>query len=260
MNSLWRFFRAEFVKSLKGWPMLAAILAPICQAGFLFVIIWFSEDLVMRFRPGFAFWIEVNYLAWNLVFLPIIAALVAELSWDLESESKTWNHLLIQPVPKYIHYLTKAFNHLLLILASQVILLVVITPLGMVLRGHLDSIMGHTGIWGGLPSGTLIQFAGYSLLASIPLVIFHTWLSAYRPGLGISIGVALGGTWVCARLCGTTFLLQFVPWGATSYAIVFFDRWKRHIPWEYVPGCLSCAVVLLLLGTWSFTRHRYKRL
>lgn len=256
MSSLWMFFRAECVKSLKGWPLLTAILAPICQTGFLFAIIWFSEDLVMRFRPGFAFWVELNYLAWNLVFLPIVGAIVAELSWELESESKAWNHLLIQPVPRGNHYLAKALNHLSLILMSQMILFIILIPAGMVLRGHLDSILGHTNIWGGIPGNTLIQFAGYSLFASVPLVLFHTRLSVYRPGLGVSIAVALGGTWACARLSGTTSLLQIAPWGGASQAVVFFNRWKRHIPWEYIPGFLLCAAILLLFGTWSFSRNR----
>jgi hypothetical protein len=102
----------------------------------------------------------------------------------------------------------------------------------------------------------LFRFAGFSFLASIPLVAFQTWLSRRFPGLGVALATALGGTWLCARLAGTTALLQLVPWGMACQAIAFFDRWKRHMPWEYVPGSLLCAVIIMGLGTLDFSRDK----
>lgn len=263
MSSLALFFRAELVKWRKSWVLLTVLLAPICQSGFLFVILWFSDDLVQRFKPGFLFWIELNYLTWNLVFLPLTVALVSELSWDLEEESKAWNHLLIQPVPRHIHYFAKLLSHLALVFLSQLFMALLLIPEGLILKSHLGLIMGgltqpdwQTGL---IPLKVMIQFAGFSCLASIPLVAFHTWLSTRFTGLGIALTTAVAGTWFCAHLAGTTALVQLIPWGMTGQILTFFDRLKRHIPWEFFPGSLLCAAILMALGILDFSRRKEPR-
>lgn len=254
MNPLARCFRAERIKCRKSWALLAALLAPACQTGFLGMILWFSADLVRRFKPGFAFWIELNYLAWNVVFMPIVISLVSDLSWDLETESKTWNHLLLQPVPRRTHYQSKLLNHLALATLSQGLLVLLLIPVGMALRSHLGWVMGT------LPPTLLIQFASFSLIATIPMVAFHTWLSARFPGIGIALITALSGTWLCTHFAGRTPILQFIPWGMASEVVAFFDRWNRHIPWELIPGSLLLTGTLAALGTRDFARNNEPRL
>jgi hypothetical protein len=250
MKPLAACFRAELVKWRKSWVLVTIVLAPLCQSGFLLIILWFSGDVVRRFRPGFEFWVELNYLAWNLVFMPIVAALVCGLSWDLEWEAKAWNLLLIQPVPRRTHYLVKLLSHLSLLGLAQLLLALLLIPEGLLLRAHLQWIMGD------VAAGTLCRFAGFALLASIPLAAFQTWISKRFTGLGVALGSALGGTWLCARFAGKTAFLQLAPWGMTCQVIAFFDRWHRHIPWEYVPGSLLCAAIVMALGTLGFSRDR----
>jgi len=254
MSALGRFFQAERIKWRKSWVLVAMVLAPVCQSGFLAVVLWFSPDLVRRFKPGFEFWIELNYLAWNILFMPILVALIADLSWDLESESKTWNLLLAQPVPHSLHYLVKLVSHLSLLTLSQVLLVLLLIPEGLLLQKHMPPFY-----WGPFPPRLLLQFAGYSLLASIPLIAFHTWLSTRLPGLGVALAAALGGTWLCTR-AGTTALLQVVPWGMSSQLLGFFDRWHRHIPWSYFPGCLLVAGLVMGLGSLDFARTKEPKL
>ena len=55
MTSIDAFFAAERVKWRKSWLLVTAILAPLCQAGFLAIIFWFSESRVRMFKPGFGF-------------------------------------------------------------------------------------------------------------------------------------------------------------------------------------------------------------
>lgn len=250
MSSLSRYFQAERIKWRKSWVLVTAVLAPICLSVNLFIILWFNPYLVRRFRPGFEFWIEINYLAWNLVFLPILVGLVCDLSWEQELESKAWNNLLIQPVSRSTHFHVKLLSHFSLAAFSQVLLALLLIPGGFILRTHLGWVMGE------FQPAVLWRFAGYSFLASIPLVAFHTWLSARFPGLGIALLTGLGGTWVCARLAGTTSLIQFAPWGMASQMIAFFDRLNRHIPWEFFLGALLVAIALMWLGTLDFTRNR----
>ncbi|HJV48862.1 MAG TPA: ABC transporter permease [Geothrix sp.] len=263
MSTLGLFFRAECVKWRKSWVMLTMILAPVCQVGFLFMILWFSDDLVRRFKPGFQFWVELNYLTWNIVFLPIGIAIISDLSWDLELEAKTWNHLLLQPAPRRTHFLAKLLSHLTLILISQCLLALLLIPMGLLLQSHLGSIMGT---WtqpdwftNTIALHLFIKFAGYSILASLPLVAFHTWLSARFTGLWVALGVALIGIWFCSQYAGQNRLIQFLPWGMASQMVVIFDRWKRHIPWELFPGSLFSGALLTLLGALDFSQDKEKR-
>ena len=71
MSVLVSCFRAERVKWRKSWMLLTALLAPLCQVGFLFIIFWFSESRIRMFKPGFQFWLELNFVTWNLMLMPI---------------------------------------------------------------------------------------------------------------------------------------------------------------------------------------------
>jgi hypothetical protein len=250
MSALTGFCRAEGIKLRKSWVLVAMVLAPLCQSGFLCVMLWFSESLIRRFKPGFEFWIELNYLAWSLIFLPILVALVADLSWDLEVEAKAWNLLLIQPVPRRTHYVVKLLSHLALLLVSQLLLAFLLIAGGLLLRSHLPGLMGP------IPLKTMLQFGGFTLVASASLVTFHTWLSQRFPGLGIALASALAGTWVCTKLVGVTALIQVLPWGMACQTLGFFDRWNRHVPWEYCLGSLLCAALFAGLGTFDFSRNK----
>lgn len=258
------FFRAECVKWRKSWVLLTVLLAPICQVGFLTIILWFSNDLVRRFKPGFQFWFEINYLAWNLVFMPIVVALVSELSWDLELEAKAWSHLLVQPAPHRTHYLAKLLSHLALLLLSQILFAALLIPTGKLLESHLGYIMGPLNrldfFSGTVPLRLWWTWACFSILASVPLVAFHTWLSTRFSGLVTGLAITAAGTWLGVRLAGTTAWVQGLPWGMSSQFAVFFDRWKRHLPWEYFYGSLAAAILLMVLGTLDFSRQKDPRL
>jgi hypothetical protein len=204
------------------------------------------------FKPGFRFWLELNYSAWNLVLMPVAAALLCELSWEQEREARAWNLLLIQPLPRHAHYLVKCLGHLALLLLSQVLLLVLLPVAGAILRFQPDAMMGP------LPLVILIRFAVYSMVASVALVAFHTWLSMRAPGLWIALAVALVGTWLTVRQAGGSPLIQFLPWGMAGQMATIFDRW-RSLPWAYCFGSLLSSTVLVVLGTIDFARHRETR-
>ncbi|GLH66082.1 ABC transporter permease [Geothrix edaphica] len=252
MTSLGSFFRAERVKWRKSWLLLTAILAPLCQTGFLAVIFWFSESRIRMFKPGFQFWLELNFAAWNLVIMPVITALVCELSWEQEREARAWNLLLIQPVPHHTHYLVKALGHLVLLLMSLSLLAVLLAFGGFFLRNQPGLLMGP------LPLVTFVQFTTYSALALVAVVAFQTWLSMRIPGLWIGLAAAIAGSWFTQRLVGGSALVQLLPWGLAAHMALMFERW-RVLPWIYAAGSLLSAGALVALGAFDFTRHHEPR-
>jgi hypothetical protein len=252
MTSLDALFAAERVKWRKSWVLVTALLAPLCQAGFLALLFWFSESRIRPFRPGFRFWLELNFVVWDLVVLPVVVALICELSWEQEREARAWNLLLLQPVPRRAQYLVKALGHFCLTLASQCLLVLALLLLGFLLRSKPELLMGP------LPLALLVRFLGYSVLASVALVAFHTWLSMRIPGLWLALMTALAGSWCALRLVGVSALVQALPWGLAAHMAIVFERW-RVLPWAQVPVSLLLAGGLLILGTFDFSRHRESR-
>lgn len=252
MSSLVPFFTAERVKWRKSWLLVVVALAPLCQSGFLAILFWFSESRVRMFNPGFEFWLELNFVAWNLVVLPVATALICELSWEQEREARAWSLLLIQPVPWRIHYLVKGLGHFFLVLVAQGLLALALPLLGCLLRTKAALLMGP------LPLALLGRFLGYSVLASLALVAFHTWLSMRIPGIWIALGTALAGSWLALRLVGVPALALVLPWGLAAHMSIVFERW-RVLPWAQAPLSLLLAAVLLALGTLDFSRHRESR-
>ena len=242
-------FAAERIKWRKSWVLVVAVLAPLCQLGFLAILFWFSEARIQPFRPAFRFWLELNFVTWNLLVMPLAAALIAELSWEQDREARAWYRLLLQPVPRHTHYLVKALGHGVLVLSSLGLFVLVLCLLGGLLQTRPLLLMGP------LPWSLLLRFTGYSALALLGVVAFQTWLSLRFPGLWISLTAALAGSWLAARLVGLSALVYALPWGLAAQMGSVFERW-RVLPWSRLPLGLLLTVALVALGTLDFIRRR----
>lgn len=249
MSSLGSCFRAERVKWRKSWMLLTALLAPLCQVGFLFIIFWFAESRIRPFKPGFQFWLELNFVTWNLMLMPIATALICELSWEQEREARAWNLLLIQPVSRRTHYLVKALGHLVLALVALAVLASSLLLGGFILQANPGLLMGP------LPLATFLRFLTYSILAAVGVTTFHTWLSMRAPGIWVGLVAAILGSWMALRLVDVSSLIQALPWGLSAHMASMFDR-RRLLPWNLVPLSLLSAAVLVALGSYDFSRHR----
>ena len=246
------FFAAERIKWRKSWLFVTVLLAPLCQIAFLAVIFWFSESRLRLMRPGFQTWVEMNSVAWNLVVMPLVTGLVCELSWEQEREARAWNLLLIQPTPRHTHYLVKVLSHLTLLMLATALFALALLLGGFILQRKPSLLMED------LPLPLFLRFMGYSALALVPVVAFHTWLSMRIPGLWIGLTAAIAGSWFTQRLVGASVLVQLLPWGLAAHMSIMFERW-RVLPWAYVPGGLLAAGVLVALGVFDFSRYRESR-
>jgi hypothetical protein len=234
--------------------MLIAVLSPICQVGFILALFWFSDAVVARNSPGYRFWLELNFAAWNLFVLPVIAAMAAELSWEQDRDAYAWRHLLHQPIPKINQYFAKLVNNLLLFIGTQLLLFVLLLLGGLILSLNKFLPMGSLG-------GHIQLFFSYfffSFLASIPVVVFQTWFSFRFPGPAIALGAALVGTWGGIKLTDSTFLLQFLPWGLSSQSATVFNR-SNVLPWGYCFGAMVLAALLIFVGSIDFIKHAFAK-
>jgi len=248
MSAMRAALAAEQVKWHKSWVLVVAVLAPLCQLGFLAILFGLSESRIQPFRPGFRFWLELNFVTWNLVVMPLATALIAELSWEQEREARAWHRLLVQPIPRHTHYLVKVLGHGVLMLGSLGLFVLTLGLLGGLLQTRPQLLMGP------LPWALLLRFTGYSALALLGVVAFQTWLSLRFPGLWLSLTAALAGSWLTARLVGLTALVYTLPWGVAAQMGIVFERW-RVLPWSRVPLGLLLAAALVALGTLDFLRR-----
>ena len=253
LAALASLFQAERIKWRRSWTFVVAVLVPLFQVFFLFMIFWFSEILVDRMGAGFPAWYKINYAAWNIIFMPVTATLVAVLSWDQEEEAGAWKHLFLQPVPRATHYLAKLLSHISLLFISQVLFASLLWIGGLILRKNLHYLeMGPA-----LP-GMLLRFALASLLASLPLIGLHTWMSTRMRGVGIGLGIALAGSWLSVQWAEKFLLVGLMPWGVSSQVVKAVQK-GFGASWRLYLGGLVCALILMAVGTLDFSRREEQR-
>jgi hypothetical protein len=236
------------VKFRKSWPLLISILAPICQVGFIAVLFWYSDAVVVRFRPGYRFWLELNFVAWNLFVLPAVAAVLSDLSWEQDRDAFAWRHFLHQPLPGSALYSGKLVNHVMLVIGATFLLFMLQPLAGKILQLNEDLQMGAP------DTGLFFRFALFSLVSLFPIVTFQTWFSFRFPGPALALGTALVGSWGTVKLIGTTALIQFLPWGLSSHSVTVFERWNL-LPWGYCFGAVLLVIVFIFVGAVDFSGH-----
>lgn len=254
MSPLGDLFRGERIKWRRSWATVAAILPPLCQVGFLLLIFWFSEIQADKLGPGFEVWYQVNHAAWNLIVMPVTVALVTLLSWDQEEAAGAWKHLLLQPLPRQHHYLVKLLSHGALLLVAQAVFTGTLLLSGLLLRRHATFLsMGPQRL------DLLLRLALFSLLATLPLVALHTWLSTRLRGLGLALSTALVGSLLTALLLTAQVpLARWLPWSLAGLGVRLGTQGVRGAG-TVLAGALLLGALLAALGTLDFLRREEQR-
>jgi hypothetical protein len=249
MTPLAALFEGERIKWRRSWATVAAVLPPLCQLGFLFLIFWFSEIQADQLGPGFQVWYQVNHAAWNLIFMPVTVALVALLSWDQEEEAGAWKHLLLQPVPRHAHYLAKLLSHTALLLVSQVLFTGGLLLTGILLKRHATYLT-----MGPVRLDLALRLGGFSFLAALPLLGLHTWLSTRLRGVGLALGITLAGSLLTVLLLTKVAFARWLPWGLAVFGVPFGANGIGQ-GWSFLLGSLLGALLLGGLGALDFARR-----
>jgi len=245
MIRLLHLFEAERIKWRWNWATALALITPFSQVLFLFIFYWFLEERVERTWSGFPAWYQVNGNAWNLFFMPIMAAFISSISWDLEEAAGKRRGLFLQPCSTVSHYVVKLVSHLSLILFSQVLFFSLLYLAGITLRHYVPLLrMGPT------QGDMLLRLAAASTLACLPLVALQTWVAGNFKGLMAGLVVAIAGTWATTQLAGS-FWLNLSPWGLATQAVAISTQGQEAL----LPLALStvvCSILLAVLGAVDF--------
>lgn len=243
---------AEVVKARKSWHFLAALLGPLCQVGPLALICWYSADRIQPFRPGFRFWIDLNFAVWNLLFMPMTGALVCDLNWDLERTADPAGSAATQPVSARERYLAKLLVNLMLLTGATLLLALLVPWVGVLLRQNSALLMGP---W---PVAMAGKQLAWSLLALPAVVAFQTWLSRIQGDHWPALGIALLGIGLTYHLGEGSIFGALLPWSFAARATIALERW-RNLPWIGAPLSLSVALAFIFLGAPKKTQGRGRR-
>lgn len=248
MNKLRMLFRIERIRLRRSWPLLVALVVPCTLVAFLGLIFWFSEDRVSQLGGGFQAWYQINFTVWTLFAMPMITAMIGVLAWEGELQAASWKHLFLQPVPRGAHFASKLMGQLSLALLSHLLLALCLLAGGWLIR------KGAPGLdMGAVKAGLLVRLTGASLVASLPLVALHAWLPMRFRGLGISLIIALAGSWWGFRWAASSALGWLLPWGMASQVVARSLNPGGPIL-AMALGTLLCAGLWMALGFWDFAR------
>lgn len=246
--SLRAVVHAEGLKLWKSWALLVAVLAPLTQAGFLFIVFWFSENRVREFGTGFQAWYHVQHTVWNSFFLPVSIALMGAMTWGQEVESAAWKHLLSQPLPRWAHYLGKVGGLLGLGLLAQATFCLALIGGGLLLR-----VMAPQLQMGPVEFLRLGAFTSLSLLAALPLALLHAWFGSRSARVNSALVVAVGGIWIATQLPASNEHSLLWPW-ATALRLSGWVHFGKPLPGGLFLS-LPLSMALLGLGLWDFSRR-----
>lgn len=143
--------------------------------------------------------------------MPMLAALMGVLSWELEEEAGAWRHRRLQPIPRWAHFAARALGLGSLVLLANLVFLVTVLVGGLLLRSGglaIDIEMGKA-----VYITVLFRLAGTSFVASIPLLALWVWLPTRLPGMGLNLVITLLGCLWAFRSASTSVFGMILPWG-----------------------------------------------
>lgn len=237
-----RLLHAEYIKARKDWAFLFAMLAPLTQVSTILLVLWNTSDRGIWLGAGFTNWYIVNFIAWHTVVMPVFIAIAASLSWDREDKSKAWKHLLSMPFPQGMHFYAKGGAVAVICLFSNLLLAV-----SLLLSGLLQRKYAPTPPMGPIQLDLLFQYFKYSLIASIPMICFHTLIASRWKNIPLNLGFALAGSWISFQFSYAKSLITLLPWGISGQVTNISFRYEIPTTSMYLKN-LSIGLILLIIG------------
>jgi hypothetical protein len=262
MKYILRNLKTEFIKAqgtLVYWLML---ICPLILASLVFLIFNAdSADLIKEMSKSKANpWLKFYLLHYQILvalFLPLYVAMFNNLLYTKEHQYKTWKHLYALPVPKWSVFVAKSIFSLLLLLATFVIFLILMTISGYTLsamypqfkfRNYDMMLFNHIGLMFRLFIATGAMWA------------IHNWLSLRFGSFALSIGLAILSVVITPILLqGSAKIGHWIfvyPYTYTLLAIK--DISKSAEIWNFTdtPILLSLTILVVVscLGYWEYRR------
>ena len=184
---------------------------------------------------------------WALLMLPLLVTLQTALLAGLEHGDRQWKHLLALPVPRYVHYLSKLFTLIAMVMAANAFLAVLVC-LGGLLLIYVQPAFGLAGAppWIYLLEKTTAIFA-----ASLLMVALQTWIAIAWSSFTVAVSIGMSATVAGMMVVQSRIFGHWYPWSMPTMAIVFDGEFTHFV---IVAGVVG-GVVIGVAGLLDFQRR-----
>ena len=168
-----------------------------------------------------------------LLGITILASQIA----TIEHQQSSWKQLLSLPIKRRLVFSSKFFVTFMMLLLSCVLLFIGTILLGLGL-----------GFDAAIPTITIIKNSFYPLLAGLPILALHIWLSITFENQAIPLTVGIFGA------VFTLFAYYAPDWFIWKWPLLYGDQ----EPIWYVTAGLIVGIMILLLGMIDFQKRDVK--
>jgi hypothetical protein len=232
------------------WTKLrkSSIWVPVFIAPLLTVLVGLAMSRMDLVTNG-------NHIAWlviyqatiqvyGLLFLPMLAGILASLCCRSEHLAGGWKQLLALPVRRTTVYAAKFFYVLFFLALAQVLVLFALLVVGLILHVHapIPWTMLSKGIIGGW-------------LATIPLSALQLWVSTWWKSFGAPFALNIILTIPAMSIASSSIYAPLYPWAQPVLAMLPRQQGMLNVTPETMLTMTIAGVIFILGGWLHFTRR-----
>ncbi len=201
-----------------------------------------AEDAWERFMQG-------QLVMWGFLMLPLFVTLQASLLAGLEHGNQQWKHLLALPVPRYVHYLSKLFALITMMLLATTTLAALIPAGGLL----LSAIKPQIGITGVVPWRMLLEQLAAMTLAALLITALQTWVAVRWRSFTVSVATGMVATVAGFLLAQSARFGHWYPWSMPVQVIAGDGQWVGFV----MPSGGIGGAAVTLFALWDFQRREF---
>jgi len=217
MIALLRALHAERLKLRSTLALWLCVLAPLVVVLFGTLIVWSNPVILPNKAASVVRWqafVQSVMVTWSMMMLPLFITLEAALLTELDHGNHQWKHLLALPLPRKVHYLTKLFMLVALVLFATLILCVLIPAAGLLLTLTANPLLSNAPPWGFLFGHALANVAAAMLMLALQLFIAIRWRS-----FSLTMATGITASMIAIFIPKSGLFGELFPWAMPAMAI-----------------------------------------
>ncbi|WP_026674776.1 ABC transporter permease [Alkalihalobacterium bogoriense] len=233
-----RLMSGEFMKIKRKGFWIFVFLGPIGVVALQMVNYGVRKDYLLQQSDDNWMYYIVNVNAFTSLALVLGIVILTSLMASVEDETRAWKQLLALPVTKKSVYISKFSVLAVLLVVSSTLLFVFTFAYGSVLELGTD-----------IPVRALLEYSYFPLLAALPVLALHLWITTVSKKQGVAVSVGIIGTLL-------TYMAYILPdWMIWKWPSLMNEA---NEPLMNVYLGLGVGIVIYLVGMLDFMRRDVK--
>ncbi|MGE7690919.1 ABC transporter permease [Lysinibacillus sp. NPDC097214] len=243
---MWSILSAEWFKLRKSKMVPIILAGPIIGLFIGLTSNLESNTQDLDVNPWYISLFSMN-LTYALLFLPLIAGVLASLICRYEHQSGGWKQLLALPVTRGRVFVAKYVLIILLMLAMQLLYLCSIFAVGMI-KGYTDPFPMEI-VWKSIIGGWV---------ATLPLVALQLWMSIMFKSFAAPFAVNVVFTLPSILAINSKTIGPYYPW-AQPFSMMYVGGNTDDVffvPWDQLLTVVGGGFLLFFLGGYLYFQRK----